>query len=136
MGKDLENIFRKLKDDVSSYTELKLELLKINTYERIGRVIALISYWFLLSVLVLIPLLFAMLALSFLFNRWLDSSVAGFGIVAVLYLILVIIVILNKKRIYLKVINVIISTLITPDEKNDTTNAAPDSPAEPTDDAH
>jgi hypothetical protein len=123
MGKDFENVFRELKDDVASYAELKLELLKLNTYERISKVIAILSYGLLLSAMVILVLLFAMLALGFLFSLWVDSMAIGFGIVAVLYLILVVIVISNKKRICLKVINVIISTLDPPDKKNETTNA-------------
>lgn len=34
MEKDSGKIFRELKDDVSTYVELKLELLKLSTYER------------------------------------------------------------------------------------------------------
>jgi hypothetical protein len=118
MGKDLENVFRELKDDVSSFAELKLELLKLNTYERISKVIAILSYGLLLSALVILALLFTMLTLGFLFSTWLDSTTAGFGIVAVLYLILIVIVILNKQRICLKVVNIVISTLYATDKKN------------------
>ena len=129
MGKDLENVFRELRDDVSSYAELKLELFKLNSYERISKVIAILSYGLLLSTMVILALLFAMLALGFLFSLWLDSMVIGFGIVAILYLILVVIVISHKKRICLKVINVIISTLNSSDKdkdkKNETANAEP-----------
>lgn len=34
MEKDAGEIFRELKKDLSAYVELKLELLKLNTYER------------------------------------------------------------------------------------------------------
>jgi len=121
MGKDAENVFRELKDDISSYAELKLELLKINTYERISKVIAILSYGLLLSTLALITLLFLMLALGFLFSKWLDSTAAGIGIVAAIYLILGIVVIANKNRICLRVINIVISALNSSDQKKDAT---------------
>ena len=38
---DSEKVFQNLKQDVSAYMELKLELLKLNTYERTGKVIGL-----------------------------------------------------------------------------------------------
>jgi len=117
-----ENVFSELRDDVSSYAELKLKLLKLNTYERISKVIAILSYGLLLSAMVILALLFAMLSLGFLFSSWLGSMTIGFGIVAVLYLILAVIVVSNKKRICLKVINVIITTLDAPDKQDETAN--------------
>ena len=119
MKNDLENVLRELKDDVSIFAELKFELLKLNTYERISKVIAILSYGLLLSSLALITLLFAMLTIAFLFSKWLNSTTAGFGIVVALYLILVAIVIANKERIRLKVINIIVSALISMDKKKD-----------------
>ena len=44
MLNDMGEIFRELKKDLSAYVELKLELLKLNTYERTGKVIAVLSY--------------------------------------------------------------------------------------------
>ena len=44
MEKNSGEIFRELKKDLSAYVELKLELLKLNTYERTGKVIAVLSY--------------------------------------------------------------------------------------------
>ena len=124
MKKELGNVFRELKDDVSSFAELKFELLKLNTYERIGKVIAILSYGLLLSSLALITLLFAMLTLGFLFSNLLNSTTAGFGIVVALYLILVVIVIVNKNRIRLKVMNIIVSALVSMDKKNEATSNA------------
>ena len=124
MEKDAESVFRDLKDDVTTYAELKLELLKLNTYERIGKVIAILSYGLLLSALTLFTLLFVMLTIGFLLSKWLDSTAAGIGIVAAFYLMLVVVVIVNKNRISLKVINIIISALNSIDQKKDATTHA------------
>jgi len=117
MKKDLDYMFRELKDDIASFAELKFELLKLNTYERISKVFAILSYGLLLSVLALMTLLFAMLALGFLLSQWLDSPTIGFGIVAILYLMLVGLVVLYKNRIRLNVMNIIISALVSSDKK-------------------
>ena len=62
---DSEKVFQNLKQDVSAYMELKLELLKLNTYERIGKVIGLLSYGLILLFLAFFAVLFIFLALGF-----------------------------------------------------------------------
>jgi hypothetical protein len=115
----MEYTNRLLKDDVSTYTELKLELIKLNAYERIGKVIAVLSYGLLLSALIFFAVLFAMLALAFQLSKWLDSEIAGFAIVAGLYVIFISLVIFNKERIRLRVVNIIIAALNSNEQKKD-----------------
>ena len=83
MEKDSGTVFRELKEDVSAYVELKLELLKLSTYERTGKVIAVLSYGLILLFLAFFAILFIFLALGFFLGDWLGSSGFGFGIVAV-----------------------------------------------------
>ena len=66
MEKDAGEIFRELKKDLSAYVELKLELLKLNTYERTGKVITVLSYGVILLFLAFFAILFIFLALGFL----------------------------------------------------------------------
>ena len=44
MEKETEQIFKKLKEDVSTYVELKVELLKLTAYERTGELVSVLSY--------------------------------------------------------------------------------------------
>ena len=113
MEKNAEEVFRELKDNISTYAELKLELIKLNTYEKSGKVLAVLSYGLLLFALVTTAVLFLLLTLGFLLSEWLSSTVAGFGIVAALYILQIVIVILNKNRIREKIINIVISALNT-----------------------
>ena len=78
MEKDSGEIFRELKKDLSAYVELKLELLKLNTYERTGKVIAVLSYGVILLFLAFFAILFIFLALGFFLGDLFGS--AGFGI--------------------------------------------------------
>ena len=119
MEKDSGTVFRELKEDVSAYVELKLELLKLSTYERTGKVIAVLSYGLIL-----------LLALGFFLGDWLGSSGFGFGIVAVLYLLLIGIIIMNRDRISTKVLNEVIAAMTANDDKNNATND--EQPANPT----
>ena len=106
MEKDAGEIFRELKKDLSAYVELKLELLKLNTYERTGKVIAVLSYGVILLFLAFFAILFIFLALGFFLGDLFGSVGSGFGVVAVLYLLLIGIIVMNKDRISNKVLNV------------------------------
>lgn len=108
MEKDSGKIFHELKDDVWAYVELKLELLKLSTYERTGKVIALLSYGLILLFSAFFAIVFIFLALGFLLGDLLSSFGAGFGIVAVLYILFVGIIIMNRGRISTKVLNEVI----------------------------
>lgn len=130
MEKDSDKFFRELKDDVSAYMELKLELLKLSTYERTGKVIAVLSYGLILLFLAFFAILFIFLALGFFLGDLLSSFGLGFGIVAVLYVLLLGVIILNKDKISTQVLNEVIGALTMNDDKNNTIDN--EQPANPT----
>ena len=122
MEKDPEKIIQELREDVSAFVELKLELLKLNTYERTGKVIAVLSYGLVLLFLAFFAILFIFLALGFFLGDWIGVTGAGFGLVAVLYLLLMWLIVRNREIITTKVLNEVIATLLSNDEKrNETT---------------
>ena len=122
MEKDSGKIFRELKEDVSAYVELKLELLKLSTYERSGQLIAILSYGLILLFLAFFAILFIFLALGFFMGDIFGSMGTGFAFVAVLYLLLIGLIIMNKGRICNTVLNVVIAALNGNDEKDDATD--------------
>lgn len=119
MEKDAENVFGKLKDDLTAYVKLKLELLKLCTYERIGELTSVLSYGVVLLFLAFFSFLFIFIAVGFLLGELLDSNAAGFGIVAALYLVGLGIVFLVRKKIKEKILNVVVAALMAHDEKKD-----------------
>lgn len=122
MEKDSDKFFRGLKDDISAYVELKLELLKLSTYERTGKVIAVLSYGLVLLFLAFFAILFIFLALGFFLGDLLHSFGLGFSIVAILYILLLGIIILSKDKISTRVLNEVIAALTMNDDKNNTTD--------------
>ena len=122
MEKDSGKIFRELKDDVSTYVELKIELLKLSTYERSGQLIAILSYGLILLFLAFFAILFIFLALGVFMGDIFGSMGTGFAFVAVLYLLLIGLIIMNKGRICNTVLNVVIAALNGNDEKDDATD--------------
>lgn len=122
MEKDSGKIFHELKDDVSAYVELKLELLKLSTYERSGKVIAVLSYGLVLLFMAFFAILFIFLALGFFMGDIFGSMGTGFALVAVLYFLLIGLIIMNKGKICNTVLNVVIAALNSNDEKDDATD--------------
>ena len=122
MEKESGEIFRELKKDLSEYVELKLELLKLSTYERTGKVLAVLSYGVILLFLAFFAILFIFLALGFFLGDIFGSVGSGFAIVAILYVLLIGIIILNKNKISEKVLNVVIAALTSNEDKNQATD--------------
>lgn len=117
MGKDAEQIFRKLKEDLSAYVELKVELLKLTAYERTETNFPVLSYGLILLFLAFFAILFIFLALGFFLGDILDNVAGGFAIVALLYMILFAIIIFNKNKISEAIVNEIISVLTAIEDK-------------------
>ncbi len=115
--KDSEKIFQNLKEDISAYINLKLELLKLNTYEKSGKIISLLSYGLILFFLVVFVILFIFLSLGFFLGDLLDNAAIGFGIISLLYLVLIGITVKKAQWIQTKVLNKVIATLITNEEQ-------------------
>ena len=122
MEKDSGQVFRELKKDLTTYAELKIELLKLSTYERTGKVISVLSYGLILLFLIFFAFLFICLTMGFLLGDWLDSFGIGFGIVAIIYVLLLFIVVKNKNRISTKVLNEVIAAMTAYDDKNNAEN--------------
>ena len=121
MEKDSGEIFGKLKNDISTYAELKLELLKLNTYESLGKVLAVLSYGVIILCLGFFAILFIFLAFGFYVSELCGSTSIGFAVVAFLYFLLTGVVALNKNSIRNKIINVVISAFMGNEDKLNTT---------------
>jgi len=129
MKQDSGQFFNALKNDVLTYAELKLELLKLGTYERTGKVISVLSYGIILTALGFFLLLFIFLALGFFLSDLFGSLSAGFAVVAVLYLLLIGGVVLFREQIKDRILNTVIAAMVANDKKNevpDETNPATD----------
>lgn len=114
-----EKVFSELKEDISTYVELRLELLKLNTYERVAKTMAVFSYGIILVLLAFFAILFLFLALGFFLGELLGSVALGFVIVVGMYLLLFGITVYFREKISSKVTNEIITALLTKDEKDD-----------------
>ena len=69
MKMNAEHFFRELKRNITTYDKLKFELLKVRTYERTGKVIAVLAYGLILLILGFFLSLFVFLTLGFFLGR-------------------------------------------------------------------
>ena len=123
-----EKTFSGLKNDISTYVETRLELMKLNTYERVAKTMAVFSYGIVLVLLAFFAILFLFLALGFFLGEILNSVALGFLLVVGMYLLLFGITMFFRGKITSKVTNEIITAMMSKDEKEDeeTTDPAGD----------
>lgn len=94
------NFFTEIKDRFQEYVSDRITLVKLQAVEKISVAAAAIISGVLLAVFGLFLLIFISITLGFLFSHWLDSYAAGFGIVAGIYLLLILIVIFFGKKLF------------------------------------
>src|SRR3954453_969712 len=85
---------------LKQYISDRITLVKLQSIEKISTLAASIASGVTLAVLGLFFLIFFSITLGFLFASWLDSNTAGFGIVAGIYLLLIIIIVVFGKKIF------------------------------------
>ena len=94
------NFFTETKDLFQSYIGDRLTLVKLQAIEKLSTSAAAIVSGVMLAILGLFLLIFVSITLGFLFSDWLESYAAGFGIVAGIYLLLVLLVVFFGKSLF------------------------------------
>jgi len=90
---------------------LRLEILRLDTFEKASVVGSFVIYGLVIVNLIFFLLLFAFVALGFLIGDRINSIAGGFGIVAVLYLLCLIVALLFRKPISLWIKNLLLKEL-------------------------
>ena len=94
------NFFTETVDSLKQYVNDRITLIRLQAIEKVSTVAAGVASGIVLSVLGLFFLVFLSITLGFLFASWLGSNAAGFGIVAGIYLLLIIIIVVFGKKIF------------------------------------
>lgn len=119
MGREPEKILNEFKERLSSFIGLKIELFKLNAYERVARIIAILSHSLILMLLALFAILFLFFTLAFFLGYLLNSTALGFLIVAGIYILLFIITYYSKKSIQIGIMNIVIGAIQEKEEDKD-----------------
>lgn len=96
---NLGTILSVIKTDVTELINTKMKLLKLEVFEKTSLVGSFLIYGLIIMNIVFFALLFAFLALGFLIGQWVNSLAGGFGIVTLLYLVILVILYACRKSI-------------------------------------
>jgi len=100
-----------MKSDIMELIRLRMEILKLETFDKASIVGSFVIYGLVIVNLVFFMLLFAFVALGFLIGEWIKSMAGGFGIVAAFYLICLIVILLCHNPIFLWFKNLLLKEL-------------------------
>lgn len=104
-----ENFFGESKQKVEEYVKDRLLLLKLEAVEKISRLAGSLFAGLLIALFSFFLLMFLSIMLGYFLGELLNHMFWGFGIVAGLYLLLLVVVIVFKKHLFERpIINIVI----------------------------
>jgi uncharacterized membrane protein YqjE len=121
----LGTIISNLKEDIMELIKVKMQVLRLEIFEKTSIAASFLIYGLIIINLVFFALLFAFMALGFLFGDLIHSVAGGFGIVVFIYLLLLAALILCRKSILTGFQNSFLKEMdadLTNDENNDEKN--------------
>jgi hypothetical protein len=108
----------KVKDQMLSYFDVKIELLKAQWVEKMALVFSKMITGIIILILSFFTVLFGSLVAGFYFSEIFGSVLKGFGLIALFYALLLVLVLVFKNQIIqIPVVNAIISIIYQDDEK-------------------
>lgn len=113
MSRDTEIgvLFDTIRDDVQKLINNRLRLVKLEIFEKTSVTTSMVIYGLIVVNIIFFTLLFAFIALGFYFSNLVGSYAGGFGLVVLLYLILLGVVLALRKKITALFENVILQEL-------------------------
>ena len=94
------NFFTETKNQFQSYIEDRITLIKLQVAEKVSVTVAAVVSGFLLAIFGLFLLIFISITIGFLFSNLFHSYAAGFGVVAGIYLLLILLVVFFGKQLF------------------------------------
>lgn len=123
MENDLHGLFTVTKNNIARYIDLRLKLLKIETYEKAGKVSSVLLLILMILFVVFFAVLFLFLGLGFYLGQILDSLPLGMALTGVLYLILLAGVVLCRNKITNNLFKLFVSELMKDDDGEEQTKS-------------
>ncbi len=117
MDKNINTLFSELKQDLTNYLTLKLQIFKLDIYEKSSTISSLLLYGLILLLVVFFAFLFLCLSLGFYIGELLGSLSAGMILVAIIYLFTLCILLLLRKKILNWLINIFVEQINQNDDE-------------------
>lgn len=119
MDESGDNFFKTSRKELEQYVRDRIWLLKLQGGEKTARLVALLMVLLLIGVLTGFILLFLSVMAGYYFAGVTGSIYAGFGILAGVYLVLLILLLLSRKWLGKQVMNIVIRILFTQNDPDD-----------------
>jgi uncharacterized membrane protein YqjE len=98
MPTDKQSFFENTQDLIESYVNNRMRLFKLQTAEKSSRVVTLLFAGLVIGILSFFILLFASIMAAYFFSEKMHSQFYGFGTVALLYVLLLLIAVWLRKK--------------------------------------
>jgi len=123
MPTEQPNFFEETQDVLESYVNNRLKLLKLQTAEKSSRVVTLLFAGLVMGILSFFILLFLSIMAAYFFAGLLHSQLYGFGVVALIYILLLLLALYLRKRfldkyIFGRVVKILFDSNADNDEEN------------------
>ena len=106
-------LFGALLEKLENFSKTSIDLFKLKAIDKLSDILSNVVFYVLIGLLVFVFLLFLNLAIAFWINDLLGKEYAGFFIVSGFYLLLILIVVVfNKRIIRAPLISTLISKLL------------------------
>lgn len=96
---NLKSVLSQLRDAGSEYFQARLQLTKLQAFEKIARVTGIVFSLLIISLVGCFTIVFVGLMSGFLISDLTNSNAIGFSVVGVLFVILFIILIINREKL-------------------------------------
>jgi len=95
----LKSLIEDLRIELSGYINKRLRLFKLDAFEKGGRALSLVMYGLIVFIIVLAIIFFFLFGLAFLLGDILGNDSAGFGLLFLISIVVLLFVIGFKKRL-------------------------------------
>ena len=111
---------KELKKDISEYVDLKVEHTKLLAYEKIAKLISASTSYLLIGLFSFFAFLFLSFTVAFYLGNITGSTAMGFGIVTIIYVIILLAILIFRKKYFENgMTNKIIGVLMEEDNDED-----------------
>ena len=110
-GYNLSELISALKTEVKEWVEIRLKLLQLHVFEKTAILGSFLIYGVIIINLLFFAFLFAFFALGFLIGKWINSEAGGFAIISLLYLLIMGLMLIFRKRIFRGLQNLLLKEL-------------------------
>jgi hypothetical protein len=108
---NLNELLSTLKTEIKDWVEIRLKILQLDVFEKTAVVGSFVILGVIVINLLFFTFLFAFFALAFLIGKWIDSIAGGFAIISLLYVLILLLLLFFRNRIFTALQNMFLKAL-------------------------